>query len=97
VPVLEQQFFGARPRPRQRGFEALGDGGAQIVLAPGVALGERLELGENRLGIDQVAAGAVRALSVQHVIGLAEQAHGVIVISGGRIVMSRLKAKYSLS
>ena len=59
VPVLEQQLFGARPRPGQRGFEALGDGGAQFVLAPGMALGERFELGDNRLRIDQVAAGAV--------------------------------------
>ena len=73
-----------RPGPRQRGFEALRDGGAQFALAPGMVLGELFELGDDRLRIDQVAAGAVRALRVQHVIGLAEQARGVIVIAGGR-------------
>jgi hypothetical protein len=79
----------------QRGLEALGDGGAQFVLAPGMAFGERLELGDNRLRIDQVAAAGARVLSVQHVIGLAERARGVIVIAYDRMAMSGLKAKYS--
>ena len=56
----------AGARLRQRRFQPLRHGGAQFALAPGIGRRERLEIGDDRRGIDQFDAGAVRSLGVEH-------------------------------
>ena len=63
VAVLEQQILGARPGLRERRFQALSHGSAQ--LAAGVRGGERLEVGDDCRAVDQFD-GARGALGIEH-------------------------------
>ena len=63
---FKQQFLGMRPRLRQRRFKALRHRGAQFALAAGIGRRKRLEIGDDRRGIDQFDGGAVRSLDVKH-------------------------------
>ena len=66
VAILQQQFFRMRPRLRQRRFEPLRHGGAQFALTPGMGRRQGLKIGDDRCGIDQFDAAAVRSLGVEH-------------------------------
>ena len=66
VTVLQQQLLGAGARLRQRRFQALGDGGAQFALAPGMDLGERLEVGDDRRAVEEVDGGVRGAGAIEH-------------------------------
>ena len=66
LTLLQQQLLGAGARLRQRRFQALGDGGAQFALAPGMDLGERLEVGDDRRAVEEVGGGVRGAGAIEH-------------------------------
>ena len=43
-----------------------GPGGAQVTLAPGVGLGERLEVGDDRRVVEEVGGGVRGAGAIEH-------------------------------
>jgi hypothetical protein len=66
VAVLKQQIGGMRARGRQRRFQPQRHRGAQLALATGMGVRQRLKIGGERFRIDQVAGEAVRTLDVEH-------------------------------
>ncbi len=66
MAVLEQELLGLRARLRQRRFQALRDRGAQLALTTRVRLGELVEIGEDRRGVDEFDGAARRTLNIQH-------------------------------
>jgi hypothetical protein len=55
VAVLEQQLLGLGTAVGQRNLELLRHQGAQVALVAGMSLGELLEIGGDRMRVDEVA------------------------------------------
>jgi len=85
VAVLEQELLGLRSRLRQRRLEALRDGSAHFALAPGVRRSQLLEIGDDRIGVDELDGWARHSVAVQHHplrhSGAAAQCHRPPVVS----------------
>jgi hypothetical protein len=64
MAVFEQQGLSARTRIIERRLEAAGDRGAQFALAPGMSLGEGVEVSDDRRTIDQLGGDARGALAI---------------------------------
>ena len=59
VPIAQQQLLGGGAPFHERRLEPLRERGAQLALVPGVQLAELVEVGRQRIGVEQVGGRAL--------------------------------------